>query len=133
MDIFKTKIVHEAIEGFIVFFLKWWVVGSYIMMAIITKFSFDRSRGVRLSFWETLGGIGVAWCMGAWAAIICANREWNDQMYWVVPLATLLGDKIYLYIMSNWKVILYSIVKAFKLIPDTKELEDEDKKKNIDA
>jgi len=43
-------------------------------------------------------------------AVYCSNNDMENQGKWLVPLATLFGEKIMIYLTTHYKSILQKII-----------------------
>ena len=99
---------------FIAFFSKLWITIFYIFIGIIAKFSFDLITGKRITFWQAIGSVGISLFIGFLSSVYCANYHPNLTPY-VVPIATLSSEKIFLAIMAiDWSKMIDVILKRNK-------------------
>lgn len=103
MEIFKEEITA--------FFSKIWVWGVYILIGIIGKFSHDLIMGKRLSWLQIFASIGIALFCGFIASVICMNN-FPDKAAYIVPIATLLSEKIMVAILAiDYKMLAAEIAQ----------------------
>jgi hypothetical protein len=79
---------------------KWWVWLLYIIIGMAGKFSFDWLHGKKLSWVQVFAGIGIALFVGFISSAVCINNGWQDKGMYVVPLATLLSEKLVMALFS---------------------------------
>jgi hypothetical protein len=51
---------------------------------------------------------------GYLTAVYCSNNQMDNQGKWLVPLATLFGEKIMIYLTTHYKAILHKIINPTK-------------------
>src|ERR1043165_1508292 len=95
----------KPIEEIISFFTKWWVYLFYILIGIVGKFSWDISRKKRITFLGAVSTVGLSGFIGYISSVYCQNNSLDDKAAYIVPICTLLSDKIiaYLVIRIKWK------------------------------
>lgn len=91
---------HDVWQGISEFFYKWWVWLFYILIGMVGKFSYDLGTGKKLSWTKILSSAGIALFVGFISSAICLYNGWNEQAQYVVPIATLLSEKIVLALFS---------------------------------
>lgn len=98
MEMFKEEIAA--------FLSKIWVWGVYILIGIIGKFSHDLIMGKRLTWLQIFASIGIALFCGFIASVICMNN-FPDKAAYIVPVATLLSEKIVVALVAvDYKTII---------------------------
>jgi hypothetical protein len=81
------------------------VWGVYILIGIIGKFSHDLIMGKRLTWVQVFASIGIALFCGFLASVICMHN-FPDKAAYIVPIATLLSEKIVVAILAvDYKMI----------------------------
>ena len=97
-------------------FSEWFIaLGKWIasvFVGIIGKISYEFSQRRKLSFLEWIGIIGVSVLCGYLAAIWCASNNMIEQGFFIVPIATLFGEKITQYVTENFKPLFNRLVDA---------------------
>lgn len=76
----------------------------YILIGVAAKLAFD-SRSNQLSKKEIVIKSVLSIFCGYIAAVICEVYHYNNLAKLVVPVATLLGEGLIAYFMTNWKRI----------------------------
>ena len=96
-----------------------WIV--YISIAVFAKLAAD-SRVAKLTKRDIVIKTVLSVFAGVIAAIICESLK---TKWWkvIVPVATLLGEGIVVYIMTNWRRLLSKIIPGW--------LDDEKKNDNL--
>lgn len=84
----------DYFDQIIEFFLKWWVWFAYVFVGIIGKFSYDYGSGKKFSWAKILSSVGIAFFVGFISASICIYNGWIEQAAYIVPIATLLSEKL---------------------------------------
>ena len=104
------EILKEEIAAFL---SKAWVWCAYIIIGIVGKFSHDLIMGKKLTWLQVFASIGIALFMGFIASMICI-RNFPDQAAYIVPISTLLSEKLIIALFSvNYKQIFQDIAKYF--------------------
>ena len=92
---------------FVNFLNKWWVYLFYILIGIVGKFSWDISRKKRMTFLGALSTVGISGFVGYVSSVYCQNKGMVEDAAYIVPICTLLSDKLlsYMVFQVKWKVI----------------------------
>lgn len=98
----------DNIKGEIVtFFSKVWVWLLYILMGLMAKYSYDIIRGKRITLAQAFASAGIALFVGFIASVVCINNDMEREGMWIVPIATLLSEKIVMALFAiNWNDLL---------------------------
>jgi len=98
MSDFKT----EAIA----FFTKWWAWFFYVTIGILAKLCFELTRRNKIPLSVTIGSAGMAAFVGFLASYWCITHSPENGAI-IVPIATLLSDKIitFLFTMDYAKIL----------------------------
>ncbi len=99
-------------EEIIAFFTKWWVYVLYVLIGIVGKFSWDISRKKRITFLSAISTVGISGFIGYISSVYCSNNHLENKAAYIVPICTLLSDKIisYLVFRVKWKEIKDAIL-----------------------
>lgn len=94
-----------------------WIASIYkwmlmIFIGIIGKLSHDLSRKRKLTLIEWFGVIGVSAFVGYVVCVWCIHNGMDKQAAFIVPIATLLGEKIMIYVTDNFKSIAARVIDA---------------------
>jgi hypothetical protein len=100
---------HEIME----FITRAWAWIGSVMVGVIAKISTEVLMKRKLSFVQWLGIIGVSVFFGYLSAVWCDNKGWEEQGRYIVPLCTLMGEKITIYISANYRRIGDAILSIF--------------------
>lgn len=79
---------------------KWWVWLLYIIIGVFGKFSYELLSGRRPSWVQIFAGIGIALCVGFIASAVCVQNGWQEKGMYIVPLCTLLSEKLVMALFS---------------------------------
>lgn len=105
----KANIFQEIVA----FFAKWGTIVMSIGVGVLAKVSTELLLKRKLSMLQWLGIMGVSifggYLMGMW----CHINGWQEQSYYLVPITTLFSEKITIYMMTNYKMILSRILDIF--------------------
>jgi hypothetical protein len=88
-----------------------WVMG--IVIGLLGKISYEIYMKRALSILQWIAVIGLSIFCGYQTAIYCQANGYESQSSWAVPMATLMGEKIFIYFMSNYKKIFTAILSFF--------------------
>lgn len=84
---------HEKTE-LVTLVTKWYLWASYILLGVLGKISYDLVRGRKISLIQSLGSTGISIFVGVLASMWCVKHS-PDNGAFIVPVATLLSDKIF--------------------------------------
>lgn len=84
-----------------------WLV--YISIGVLAKLAFD-SRKTQLSKKEIIVKSVLSIFCGYIAAVACEQFGYENWAKLVVPVSTLLGEGIVMYVMTNWRKWLNKIL-----------------------
>ena len=107
----------KIFEDIVSFFSKWWVYLFYIVIGILGKFSWDISRRKRITFLSAVSTVGISGFMGYISSVYCSNNALDDKAGYIVPICTLLSDKIitYLAFRVKWRDIRDAVFNPDKI------------------
>lgn len=97
----KTTLWNEIVQGV----GKGLVWIAYISIGVIAKLAFD-SRSNKLTTRQIIIKTVLSIFVGVLAAIVCENLHYDMWGKVIVPVSTLIGEGVIVYVMSNWKKIL---------------------------
>lgn len=101
-------------EELLAFWLKIWVWVAYIIIGMLGLFAQKIRSGKKITFAQAVSTTMVAGFIGYLASVWCVANESTKGAY-IVPIATLLSDKIFTYILSlDWESIINTIEKPFR-------------------
>ena len=89
-----------------------WLVGIFV--GLVGKISYDIAMKRTLNFLQWLAVIALSVMVGYLTARFCEWKGWASSADFLVPLMTLFGEKIIVYLMTNYKPILDAIFKRNK-------------------
>lgn len=97
----KTTVWQQIVQ----FLPKAMIWLAYITVGIIGKLAFE-ARVNRLSKRQIITKTALSIFVGIMAAIICENNGYEKWGKVIVPVATLLGEGVVVYLMTHWKRLL---------------------------
>lgn len=99
--------MDNFIANIVSFFSKWYVYLFYILIGIVGKFSWDISKRKRITLLSAISTVGISGFVGYISCVYCSNNGLTNQAAYIVPICTLLSDKIisYLIFRVKWKEI----------------------------
>lgn len=77
----------------------------YITLGVLAKLAFDSRSNVLTRKQIIVKSVLSIFC-GYIAAVLCENLNYGNWAKVVVPVSTLMGEAIVMYVMSNWKFFL---------------------------
>jgi uncharacterized membrane protein AbrB (regulator of aidB expression) len=89
-----------------------WIIG--ISVGTTAKLSYELYMKRTLSFIQWIAIISLSIFVGYLSSVICVNYGWHQQGQVIVPVTTLLGEKLVVYLFENYKSILGIIIKNKK-------------------
>lgn len=90
----------EIKNEFLALISKVWVWLLYIIIGVAGKFSYDMLNGRKHSWIQIFAGIGIALFVGFIASAVCIHNGWQDKGMYIVPVATLLSEKLVMALFS---------------------------------
>jgi hypothetical protein len=84
-----------------------------IIVGILAKVSTEILMKRKLSFIQWLAIVGVSVFFGYLSAVWCDSSGWVEQGKYIVPLVTLMGEKIMIYLTTNYRRIGDAILSIF--------------------
>lgn len=96
----KTTLWQEITQGLPKLMI--WL--GYIGIGIIGKLAFE-SRANRLTKRQIIVKTSLSIFAGVLAAIVCENLGYEKWGKIIVPVVTLIGEGLVVYIMTNWRKI----------------------------
>ena len=85
-----------------------------IAVGVVAKISTEILMKRKLNMFQWLGIVGISVFFGYLTAVYCSNNQMDNQGKWLVPLATLFGEKIMIYLTTHYKAILHKIINPTK-------------------
>jgi hypothetical protein len=95
---------------------------GYISLGVMAKLAFD-SRNNTLTKKQIIVKSVLSIFCGYLAAVICENMGYTNWAKVIVPVSTLLGEALVLYVMNNWRSFVNKLLPAwFQQIKNDKKL-----------
>jgi hypothetical protein len=85
-----------------------------IAVGVVAKISSEILMKRKLNIIQWFGIVGISVFFGYLTAVYCANNDMDQQSKWLVPLSTLFGEKIMIYLTTHYKAILHKIINPSK-------------------
>lgn len=93
-------------EEVVYLFSKVWAWCLYVLLGLMAKYSYDIIRGRRITLWQALASAGLAFFVGFIASVWCISHDMEREGMWIVPIATLMSEKIIMAIFAiDWNNI----------------------------
>ena len=86
---------------------------STIGTGLLAKLSYEiyMKRILKPIQWIAVSALSIF--SGYMMAVLCLIWDWQDESKILVPMATLLGEKVVLYMMQNYKRIMERVLNTF--------------------
>lgn len=88
-----------------------WVFG--VLIGVMGKISYELYMKRTITVFQWIAVIGLSIFSGYLTSVYCENSGLEKEASWAVPVATLMGEKIFIYIMANYKKILTGVLGFF--------------------
>lgn len=88
-----------------------WVFG--ILIGVMGKISYEIYMKRTISVMQWIAVIGLSIFSGYLTSVYCENNGYTTEASWAVPMATLMGEKAFIYVMTNYKNIFTRILSFF--------------------
>ena len=88
-----------------------WVFG--IVLGTRGKISYMLYMKRTLTVLQWVAVIGLSVFSGYMTSIYCENNGYSVEASWAVPMTTLMGEKLFIYVMGNYKKIFTGILSFF--------------------
>ena len=96
-----------------------WIIG--IAIGLIGKISYEIYMKRTLTILQWIAVIGMSIVSGYVTSFYCMSNGWNAESQFLVPIATLLGEKFFIYIIENHRVLFDRIFGRIKAQPENKQ------------
>lgn len=103
----------DVLSDFITLLTKGWVYIAGVAAGVVAKVSTELLMKRKLSFMQWLAIVGVSVFFGYLSAVWCDGNGWQTQGRYIVPLCTLMGEKIMIYLSANYRRIGDAILSIF--------------------
>jgi hypothetical protein len=84
-----------------------YIIGMSI--GLLGKLSYEIYKKRALTVIQWLAVVGMSVFSGYMVSLYCKSNNLGDSSQYLVPIGTLLGEKIFIYIFTNYKSILTGI------------------------
>jgi hypothetical protein len=88
-----------------------WVFG--VLIGVMGKISYELYMKRTITVIQWIAVVGLSIFSGYLTSVYCANNGLESEASWAVPVSTLMGEKIFIYVMANYKRILTDILSFF--------------------
>jgi hypothetical protein len=86
---------------------KTYVIGMSI--GLLGKISYEIYKKRTLSVFQWLAVVGMSIFSGYMVSVYCQSNGMQSSAQFLVPISTLLGEKMFIYLFTNYKSILSGI------------------------
>jgi len=90
--------------------------GTWILaigIGIIAKISTELMMKRKVSFIQWIAIVGISIFFGYLSAVWCDQNGWVSQGRYIVPVVTLMGEKIVIYMAANYQRIGDALLSIF--------------------
>jgi hypothetical protein len=98
--------MEEAWNDFLLLFGKFSTYILGIAIGLLGKMSYEIYMRRTMNFIQWTAVIGMSVFTGYITSVYCNSQGLNTQAQFIVPLATLMGEKLFIYLIENHKNIL---------------------------
>jgi hypothetical protein len=88
-----------------------WVFG--VLIGVMGKISYELYMKRTITVIQWIAVVGLSIFSGYLTSVYCANNGLESESSWAVPVSTLMGEKIFIYVMANYKRILTGVLSFF--------------------
>jgi hypothetical protein len=88
-----------------------WVFG--VLIGVMGKISYELYMKRTISVFQWVAVIGLSIFSGYLTSVYCDNAGLEKEASWAVPVATLMGEKVFIYVMANYKKIISGVLSFF--------------------
>lgn len=98
----------------------WMLFGKFstyffgITIGILGKLSYEIYMKRTMNFLQWTAVVGMSVFTGYVTSVYCNSNGYETQAQFIVPLATLLGEKLFIYLIENHRQILDMLVTWLK-------------------
>ncbi len=85
-----------------------WVFG--IVLGTLGKISYMLYMKRTLTVIQWVAVIGLSVFSGYMTSIYCERYGYSVEASWAVPMTTLMGEKLFIYVMANYKKIISGVL-----------------------
>jgi len=84
-----------------------------ICVGVIGKISYELVMKRKLTLIQWVAVVGISVFVGYISLVWCNSSGMQKQSYWIAPVATLLGERIMIYVMTNYRSFVQRFIDAF--------------------
>jgi hypothetical protein len=88
-----------------------WVFG--VLIGVMGKISYELYMKRTITVFQWIAVIGLSIFSGYLTSVYCDNAGLEKEASWAVPVATLMGEKVFIYVMANYKKIISGVLSFF--------------------
>jgi hypothetical protein len=85
-----------------------YVIGMSI--GLLGKLSYEIYKGRTLSVVQWLAVVGMSIFSGYLVSVYCLSNQMTSSAQFLVPISTLLGEKLFIYLFANYKRIIGGVL-----------------------
>lgn len=91
--------------------------GQFIIgtgLGVIAKLSYDIYMKRTLSILQWISIVGLSIFSGYLMSVYCVSKDMDAEAQYLVPIATLMGEKIVVYLFTHYKDIINAFIKVIQ-------------------
>lgn len=91
--------------------------GQFIIgtgLGVIAKLSYDIYMKRTLSILQWISIVGLSIFSGYLMSVYCVSKDMEKEAQYLVPIATLMGEKIVVYLFTHYKDIINAFIKVIQ-------------------
>lgn len=104
---------HQEWYSFLIKSGTWLISAISIMIGVVGKICYELAIKRKLSILQWVGVAGVSVFVGYITAVWCNSNDLESQGYVIVPVSTLFGERIVIYLTANYQRILSGLFELF--------------------
>lgn len=94
-----------------IFLAKIWMWVAFVFIGVVAKFSYDVSIKKKYTWVTFTAALGIALFVGYITSAWCRYKGWQEEGMFIVPLATLLSEKLVEIAVANAHKLIQHFTK----------------------
>lgn len=105
--------MNHYTDQFLALIQEFWTYIISTAVGVIGKISYEIGMKRKMSLLQWFAIVGISIFTGYIVSVICVRYQLDEQAGFLVPIATLLGEKILIYVTNNYREIFGRILGVF--------------------
>lgn len=105
---------NEFVNEVVLLFGKFSTYIFGITIGLLGKLSYEIYMKRTMNFLQWTAVVGMSVFTGYVTSVYCNAQGYEAQAQFIVPLATLMGEKLFIYLIENHKQLLDMLLSRFK-------------------